>query len=109
VRAGELAVGEKEQWVARDCIVEQLHRLEQIFFCPRTKRNTIGQIFGSKVGIIGNKIRRGRLLDRGFLAGGDPALSWILRFCAISLWSVKASFKSRSVFLGPRERRACIN
>ena len=67
--AGQLAVGQKEQWVARDCLVEQLHRAEQIFFCPRAECNPVDQVFRSQVGIVGNQVRGRRLLDGCFLCG----------------------------------------
>ena len=62
VRSRQLAIGQKEQRVARDGLIKQLHRLQQIFFCPRAKRNAIDKVFGSQVGIVGNKIRGRRLL-----------------------------------------------
>ena len=66
VRSCELAIGVKEQRVACNGLVKQLHGFEQILFCARAKRNAIDESLGTRVGIVGNKVRGRRLFDSGF-------------------------------------------
>ena len=67
----KFTISQKEQRVARDGLIKQLHRLHQIFFCPGAKRNAIDKVFGSQIGIVSNKIRRRRLLNGRFFGRGD--------------------------------------
>ena len=54
-----------------DCLVEELHGLEQIFFCTGAKRNAINQVFGSKIEIVRNEVVSWRFLNRDFLVRRD--------------------------------------
>ena len=68
VCAGELAIGQKEQRVARHGLIKQLHRLHQIFFRPCAPWNPADKVFASQIRVVSNQICRWRLLDGCFFA-----------------------------------------
>ena len=66
MRSRELAISIKEQRIARDGLIKQLHGLQQIFFCPGAKGNAIDEVFGPRVTVVSDKVRGRRLFDGGF-------------------------------------------
>src|SRR6266446_336982 len=65
VRIGEQTVSEEKGRVARDRLVEELHRFKIIFpLARRVNVAFVDEFFCSEVKVISSQVRRGALVDR---------------------------------------------